>query len=94
MISVYRTEKSQDGDWVEAELKAMVVGYRRILMPQFAAQDKFGEHISLPLITDGEQLVFGEQDLLDYLRRLERFVGDWRRFQSDACYVDEDEQVC
>lgn len=94
MITLYRNENEANGDWVEAEFKALVVGYRREILTSEEASNRFGPQVELPVITDGEEVVHGQQALLAYLRRLERFVGDWRRFQSDACYVDDQGEVC
>lgn len=85
MIEVLRTLESDEGDWVEAALRDLVLDYQRVLI---APEDVGG--IQLPAIRQDGKLVYGREDLLAYLKELEEFVEDWRRFQSDACYVDGD----
>lgn len=47
----------------------------------------------LPAVREGERWVTGD-DLEPYLDELRRTLADWRRFQSDACYIDGDGSVC
>ena len=48
-------------------------------------------HIALPALKDNGKLIEGVEAIEIYLRELDEFVASWRRFQSDACYCDEDE---
>lgn len=54
---------------------------------------EFREETSLPVITDNEQVVSG-QEMPDDLQELRGLRRDWQRSQSDTCYVDEDERFC
>jgi hypothetical protein len=47
----------------------------------------------LPAIRDNGQMINGPAAISAYLKDLEKFVADWRRFQSDSCYIDDGE-VC
>jgi hypothetical protein len=94
MITVYRTKNGPAGDWVEAEFKALVVGYRRVLLTAEEAAAQFGSEVDLPVITDKETLVYGRESLIAYFQRLEKFVSDWRLFQSDACYINDEGEIC
>lgn len=94
MIELFRTEQSKTADWVEAEFRELVVGYRKILTTPQHAAELFGEQVALPVIRENGRLISGRDNLLDYLRDLEKLATEWRRFQSDACYIDEDGEVC
>jgi hypothetical protein len=50
--------------------------------------------VTLPVIRENSRLISGKESLLAYLDELEKLVEDWRRFQSDACYIDEDGELC
>jgi hypothetical protein len=89
MIKLYREEKSAQADIIEAEFRDLVLGYDRVLISQKDAQQKFGEGISLPVLTDNARVVSGDK-IPEYVEELTELVHSWRRFQSDCCYVDED----
>lgn len=94
MIEVFREEKSEMADWIEGELKAMVVGYKRILIDAGSALTEFGKELPLPFIRDNGNFITGREAIINYLRELDIFVEAWRRYQSDACYIDEDGEIC
>ncbi|MEJ5224688.1 MAG: hypothetical protein WHV44_09555 [Anaerolineales bacterium] len=93
MLTLYREAHSPEADWVEAELRDMTLAYdRQVLTPLQAAQ-QFGG-MSLPILRDGERMASGREALLGFLRDLAQFAAQWRMFQSDACYVDDDGHTC
>lgn len=94
MIQVYRRADSREADWVEAELRAMVLGYQRVIVDGENAASELGAGVTLPAVCQDGKIVHGQQELLRYLQELERFAADWRAFQSDSCYIDEDGEVC
>ena len=93
MIKLYREENSAQADIVEAEFRELVLGYDRVVMDASEARRLFGADITLPVITNNERIVSGE-GIKTYIKELTQLVRDWRRFQSDACYVDEDGESC
>ncbi|MBT8211996.1 MAG: hypothetical protein KJN71_02495 [Acidimicrobiia bacterium] len=46
-----------------------------------------------PVILDGDKTISGSE-LSAYLAGLGKLMADWDRFQSDACYLDDDGEVC
>lgn len=89
MIEIIRREQDPDADWVEAGLKELVLGYKRTLVSEPPLPDQ-----TLPLLRHDARLYQGREGLLAGLRDLERLADAWRRFQSDACYVDDDGESC
>ena len=51
------------------------------------------EAVRLPVLRDGHEVFQGPGDVLDHLEGLESFRADWYKFQSDACYCDEEGNV-
>jgi hypothetical protein len=49
---------------------------------------------ALLVLRDEGEIVTGEQALRDHLNALRDLLADWDRFQSDACYVEEDGSIC
>jgi hypothetical protein len=94
MIEVFREEESAQGDWIEAELREMVLGYERALTTPEEARTTLGPQHSLPAIKNGERIASGKDDLIVYLKELEGLARQWRAFQGDWCYVDDQGEVC
>jgi hypothetical protein len=93
MIKLYRKENSRQADVIEAEFRDMILGYDRVIIAENDARQMFGENASLPVITNNEKTVSGEE-IPTYIEELRGLTRDWQRFQVDACYVDEDERFC
>ncbi len=94
MIEVYWQIESSEADWVEAELKQMVLGYRCVFTDEDEASSTLGKSVTPPVVRQDLKIVFGRWGLLVYLHELEQFAADWRAYQSDACYSDEEGEVC
>lgn len=50
-------------------------------------------HAELPVIVEGSRTITAS-DFESFLDDLSRDVAAWRRYQTDACYVDDDGSVC
>jgi hypothetical protein len=94
MIEVLREEKSAQGDWIEAELREMVLGYERVITTPDTARQALGPQHSLPAIKNGERIASGKDELMAYLKELESVAREWRTFQGDWCYLDDQGEVC
>jgi hypothetical protein len=94
MIEVFREEQSPQGDWIEAELRGMVLGYELVVTMPEEAHHVLGPQHSLPAIKNGERIASGKDDLMVYLEELEALAHQWRAFQGDWCYIDDQGEVC
>ena len=94
MIELYRRADSQLGDAIEAALRDMVVAYELVVVEPEQEPANLPAGTALPAIKHDERLIVGQATLVAYLSELEQLVADWRRFQSDACYVDEAGEAC
>lgn len=94
MIEVFREEESKQGDWIEAELREMILGYERVVTTPEEAQRLLGPRHSLPALKNGERVASGKEELMAYLKELEGLARQWRAFQGDWCYVDDQGDVC
>jgi hypothetical protein len=94
MIELYRTPDCPECAAIEAALKEMVVAHRVITVEPGQKHHLPVKGTTLPAIKDGDELVSGQDEIAHYLKELEKFVAAWRRYQSDACYMDEDGNVC
>jgi hypothetical protein len=93
MIKIYREENSTQADIIEAEFRELVLGYDRVVVEPGETAKLFGAERTLPVITNNERVVSGDA-IPSYIKELIQLTRDWYRFQSDACYVDEDGETC
>jgi len=56
--------------------------------------DETAECAGPPELIDGEVRVSGEEACRRHLESLAEIKAEWDRFQSDACYIDDDGRVC
>lgn len=93
MIKIYREEDSSQADRIEAEFQDVLLGYDRVILSPADAERRFGAVHSLPIITNNEKVVSGE-DIPAYIRELQNLMRDWQAFQGDWCYVNDMGDVC
>ncbi len=94
MIELYREADCPFSAAIEARLEELVIAHKVITVEQHNVQSlpaSVSEHLALPVLKDDEKLISGVEPIKAHLRTLEEFVALWRKFQSDACYCDEDE---
>ena len=92
MIKLYREENSPQADIIEAEFRDMVLGYDRVVIGEKEAVQLFDD-TTLPVITNNEKIVSGD-GIPSYIKELKQLMREWQRFQSEACYVDDDGETC
>ena len=92
MIKLYRAENSPQADMIEAEFRDIVLGYDRVVVDEKKAAQLFDD-ATLPVITNNERVVSGD-GIPGYIKELKQLMREWQRFQSDACYVDDDGETC
>ena len=89
MIKFYRPVDCAACAEIEAALQEMVIAHQVIVV-----EPDEQLNFPVPALKDNGQIFSGQQAIAAHLRELEKTVADWRRFQSDACYIDDDGEVC
>lgn len=92
MIILYRHPQDAWADEIEEALDDMVIAYETEVVRTPA--DRPADVPNLPALRDDDDVVTGADALRDRLDELRRLMADWDRFQSDACYVEDDGTVC
>ncbi len=87
MITLYRVDQCDACDEVQETLRELVVAHQVVDVEKERPTALANKE--LPVIADGAKLVSGEPALHDYLAELTRELEQWRKFQSDVCYVDD-----
>ena len=93
MIIFYRRpDGDPSADEIQEALDEMVISYETKWVEDEASLPK--DVPDLPALGDDGEVIVGEAALRDHLDHLRDLMADWDRFQSDACYVDEDGSIC
>ncbi|PQJ36017.1 hypothetical protein BSZ35_16680 [Salinibacter sp. 10B] len=92
MITLYRRPDSAPADAIQEALDEMVIAYETEVVAPDAALP--ADVPSLPALRDDEQVVTDPEALNDHIEKLQKLMRDWNRFQSDACYIEEDGSIC
>jgi len=87
MIELQRTADSPTADDIEERLRDLVVAHKVVVV------DAEGPAADLPVISDGKLTARGAE-IPGFLDQLTRDMAEWSRFQSDACYIEDDGTVC
>jgi hypothetical protein len=93
MIKLFRKENSSQANAIEAEFQDILLAYDRVVIDEKDATHMFGAETSLPVITNNEKIVSGEE-IHAYIEELRTLMHDWQRFQGDSCYVDDQGETC
>ena len=87
MIELQRSADSPVADDIEKRLRDLVVAHTVVVV------DADGSVTDLPVIRDGNLTARGSE-IPAFLEQLTRDMAEWSRFQSDACYLEDDGTVC
>lgn len=90
MLRLYvRSGDEEAAAWLE-RLEELVLAHEVVRLEEESGE---GEP-PLPYLVDGRRVVIGSAAVSRYLEELEREAELWRKFQSDACYLEDDGSVC
>ena len=94
MTRLYRTADSSAADAIQNALEDIVIRHEVVLDPSDdACPDGIGQ-ADLPVLEDDGDIL-SEADAIDArLDDLRQLMADWDRFQSDACYIEDDGSIC
>lgn len=87
MIEVHVAMDQTGQTDVERELVELVVAHRVV------PTDPTTSSVGLPAVREHDRWYEGDS-LAAYLEELRRTVALWRKYQSDACYVEDDGSIC
>jgi hypothetical protein len=94
MIELYRTEDSKTAQDIENTLQELVLAHEVITVSPTQASPSLPPGISLPALRDEGQFISGDQEIKAHLLYLTQMAHEWRKYQSDACYIDGDDGNC
>ncbi|WP_251939234.1 hypothetical protein [Salinibacter ruber] len=92
MVTLYRQSGDPGADEIEEALREMVIAHE---VEHVEDADALPGIISeLSALHDDGEVVTGASALRSHFQTLRALMADWNRFQSDACYVEDDGSIC
>jgi len=92
MLTFYRTPDCPRCNRIQEVMEELVLAHQGVVIPSGENQvTDLPAGTRLPVLVDDGEVIQGSTAILEHLDRLEAFKQLWDKFQSDACYCDEDE---
>jgi len=89
MIELYRPLDCPACVEIEEALAEMVLARKIITVEPGQQPEGLPDDTLLPAIKDEGQIISDPMAIKEYLKELERIAHEWRKYQSDSCYIDE-----
>jgi len=94
MFVLYVTPDCPRCSDIRSALEELAIAHRVVEVPGPPEGRTSPEGVSgPPALVDGDDVFQGSRAILDHLEEIERFKELWYKFQSDACYCDEEGNV-
>lgn len=94
MIVFYRTKNCPGCQSIQETLEEMVLAHRVVIVEK--GEDSWEQlpgGVTPPVLVDDKETIQGSKNIVKRLEKLEKFKALWEKFQSDACYCDEEGNV-
>lgn len=88
MLKFYKKESNHFTDFIADKLDEMVVARKIIDVNSTSELPKSVNETDLPVLSDGRNLFFSEDEIKNYLDELHRDLKIGRKLQSDTCFID------
>lgn len=91
MLTFYCIEDCPDCRSIEQDLAGTALAHKVVRFAlRVAARAAMPEGASPPALADDGELYCGVTETARHLERLRQFKAEWDKFQSDACYCDDE----
>lgn len=92
MVTLYRGPDDSVADEIQNALEEMVIAHETVTVENLTSLPD--DVPCLPALRDDEEVITGKDALRSHLNDLRDLMKDWNKFQSDACYVEDDGTIC
>ena len=94
MITFYRSPDCKSCQGIEDYLQDMTLAHKTIEVTQKSdIPEDLGPDAKTSLLVDEGQKFQGAKAIIDHLDELGKFKKLWEKYQSDACYCEDDDAV-
>jgi len=94
MLIFYRAKDCTGCKGIQSTIEAMRFAHKIVIVkkgPLRAAHIPPGT--KPPVLVDEKEVIQGRENILRHMEELEDFKEQWYKFQSDACYCDEEGNI-
>ena len=91
MIIFYKTTDCPRCARVEEILEELAIAHDTVNGTASEVQQQLPKGVHPPTLIDDGEIFEGADAILEHLAEVEGFVEMWRKYQSDACYCEEEE---
>lgn len=89
MIKFYKHDHCQFCDAAEEKLTEIVLAHKT-----FECSEARKLCLTDATIIEGEKVISGHPAITAFLEEISKVMELWQKFQSDACYMDDNGEIC
>ena len=91
MITFYKNPACPQCEETQEALENLAIAHKVVPVPTEAGRvEQMPQGKRAPLLVDGDEMFEGHEAINRHFDELEEFVALWRKFQTDACYCDDE----
>jgi glutaredoxin len=91
MIRFYRSRDCPGCSAIQETMEDLSLAHKVVMVKDRAELPvEISKDSRLSVMVDGNEIFQGHDRILHHLEQLENFKAEWDKFQSDACYCDDD----
>ncbi|OHB80447.1 MAG: hypothetical protein A2Z25_08855 [Planctomycetes bacterium RBG_16_55_9] len=90
MIKFYRTRQCSGCAAIQDALEELCMAHETVVLESpNDLPPELADAGCPPILVDGRDVIQGSKEIIAHLEELEQFKELWYKFQSDACYCNE-----
>jgi hypothetical protein len=93
MITFFRTSDCPECGEIQDTLEELCLAHKVISLNGDDDVSGLPQGTHPPVLVDGDEVIQGREAIVAHLAWLEGFKAVWEKFQTDACYCDEEGNV-
>ncbi len=94
MLRFVRTAQCRKCDAIQETLESLCLAHDvRVGMTHGPRASGLPASVTAPVLIDGDRVIEGDEPILKHLEELAAVKALWDKYQTDACYCDEEGRV-
>lgn len=92
MINFYCAESCPHCTAIREVLDSLSLAHKVVIVED-RAESPVSHAQRLPVLEDEGEVITGRKAVLEHLEKLAGFKAEWEKFQTDACYCDDEVNI-
>lgn len=93
MITFYANKGCKECDQIEEMIANLSLAHRTVIVEEGGQKpESLAKDVSLPAMEDEHEVFSGHRQIVEHIDDLSKYRGQWYKYQSDVCYVEDDSQ--